>query len=50
MIVFQQAKSIKATDKNTNEQQVILNVSRIFLDRIHVWSKLLRKNFSLIHP
>ena len=30
--------------------QVILIVSRIFLARIKVWSKLLRKNFLLIHP
>ena len=30
-------------------QQVILNVSCIFLARISVWNKLLRKNFWLIH-
>ena len=36
--------------KKTNVQQVILIVGRIFLARINVWSKLLRKNFSLIHP
>ena len=29
----------------TNIQQVILNMSRIFLSRIKVWSKILRKNF-----
>ena len=39
----------KAADKKTVEQQVVFNVSRIFLDRIKVWSKFLLKNFSLIH-
>ena len=32
----------------TNVQQVILNVSRIFLARIKVWSKLLCKNFYVL--
>ena len=32
-----------------NVQLVILNVSLIFLAKINVWSKLHRKNFSLIH-
>ena len=40
----------KAADKKKNEQQVILNVNRIFLARINVRSKLLRKNSSPILP
>ena len=47
LISLSASKICKKT--NLQKTKVIWNVSRIFLARVNVWTKVLRKNFSLIH-